>query len=205
MITGYNEEGYEIQGPLTKKPDFMAWHMVGTSEIGVMDFGVVRRTEKPSTAVAVRDALWFAIECPQWVHDNYAAGSEGYDRWIAMLRAGEADGFGGAYNAVVWQECREMATLFLLEAEKRLGLDSRASRSALKRYLGVTAGLKQMARIFPFTVSDEEKRENVRNPEKIKKAVSVLEEVKACEEDGKRSLKSILNKLQKPISGKGLI
>lgn len=101
------------------------WYEVGNSQIGVLDIGIMSKCEKVSTIVTVKDALSAVTKgIPAGVHEKYATGLEGYDRWIVALQSGNGDGFGVAYNAVVWNECREMAVGFLKEMESRLNIDS---------------------------------------------------------------------------------
>jgi len=93
-------------------------------------------------ASTVKRAFEFALEhskSPPQPKSPYKAGIAGYDNWISALETGKVGGFGNAYNAVVWNECRGFAVQFLKEAKERLDNELNTLFDEAIEYYGTTA------------------------------------------------------------------
>jgi len=202
VITGHDDTGYFYQGPLAdegKGP--LPWQKLGESEIGWIEIFSVQKADAPSDADAVKAALKFAVaygrDASEWTHDHYAGGLAAYDLWIDSLAKGAADGFGLAYNAVVWAECRKLAPAFLREAKGRLPRELAAQfDEAIAHYDVVAKQLEIVAQQFPFlNVSNEQKVANAKDPARVKAALEALRTAKAAEDKGLTVLESLLKNL----------
>ncbi len=197
-IYGYDDVGYYFRGPGSEagrgpKP----WDEVGESEIGVLELYSVRPGEPSSDEETVKGALEFALEHSEgpekWIFPNYSSGIAGFDSWIAGLKEGIASRDGLAYNAAVWNECRQYAVEFLTEAKERLDLVDEFDE-AIEHYSIVAENLKGLTELCPLvfppdfskTVEDEEKRS---------RAASYLCSAREAELAGLRSLIMIFKKL----------
>ncbi len=88
-------------------------------------------------------------------------GLPGYDAWIKAFQGPKAldhkaGGFGQAYNAQCWAECRRHAVAFLEEARQRLGAARLKDEfdEAVRQYKVVRDNLDAVAKLFPFHLSD---------------------------------------------------
>lgn len=198
VVCGYDDEGYIFCG-LGKGKGHKPWKELGDSEIGVLEMYAVKPGQASDDATTVKDAFSFVLEhskSPEkWVFPKYKAGLAGFDNWIHALETGKADGFGVAYNAVVWSECRGFAVRFLKEAKERLGDElSPLFDEAMEHYKVVAESLKRISEIFPFRGPGTEGDE-VKDPERVKKAIEHLRDAKKAEESGLRSLDKLLKEL----------
>jgi len=202
VITGYDNVGYIYRGPGCcdgKGPT--PWRKLGDTGIGVVWVMIVKPGTAADDAATVKAALEFApkhAENPkEWIFPKYRAGPAGFDLWIKALRDGTADGFGTAYNAAVWAECRHFAVGFLKEAKARLGGRAAAHfDDAIARYEVVAKNLAEVAETFPFlNVSDEQKKANVKDETRLKKAVACLEAARQAEAEGLKALAKIVAEL----------
>ena len=199
VVYGYDEgAGYYFSGPgcdegRGPKP----WQELGDTEIGVIEMYSLKPGQAADDIQAVKEALAFALEHAaspsKWIFPKYKAGLAGYDNWICALEGGNADGFGMAYNAAVWCECRSYAVLFLKEAQERL--ERRAAAlfdQALDQYQAVSENLQAVAEAFPFHGLEPE---HIRDEARIRKAIDALQTARDAEAGGLETLQRIVNEL----------
>ncbi|MCK5526319.1 MAG: hypothetical protein KAJ05_04175 [Candidatus Latescibacteria bacterium] len=202
VIHGYDDTGYYFNGPLCdsgKGP--LPWRKLGDTEIGALEVIVVRPGKPASPEQTVRQALNFALEhsgSPEkWIFPKYQAGLAGYDLWIEALLENKAHGFGTAYNAVVWAECRRFAADFLREAKARLdGSLHPLFDEAILHYTEVSRNLGKVSETFPFlNIPDEVKEANMKDESRRRRAVEALTAGRSAEGKGLRVLKQIAAEL----------
>ena len=191
VIHAYDAAGYHFKGPgCDEGKGTCPWEKLGDTGIGVIETYVVKPGTAADDAQVVKAAFQFALEASQspdeYVHADYQAGLPGYDLWLAAFEEGKADGFGTAYNAAVWAECRHFATEFLREAKSRLnGHSSTSFDQAIATYEKVARNLQTVAETFPFLdTSDEQKAASVKDPDRVQKAVGSLKEARRAEAAG---------------------
>jgi len=198
VVCGYDDTGYYFSGPgcgegKGPKP----WQELGDSGIGVLEVYSVKPGKTANDAQTVKEALTFALEHStspaKWIFPRYKAGLAGYDTWIRALEYGTADGFGMAYNAAVWCECRSYAVLFLQEAKERLGGQvASLFDEAIKRYQVVYENLKTATDSFPFHGLEPE---HIKDQARIRTALDALRTAREAEAGGLETLQRIVNEL----------
>ncbi|MDY7041297.1 MAG: hypothetical protein SVX38_10590 [Chloroflexota bacterium] len=196
VVYGYDDSGYYFSGPgcdggKGPKP----WQELGNSGIGVIEMYSVKPGEMADDAQTVKEALAFALEHAtspaKWIFPEYKAGLAGYDNWIRALEGGTADGFGMAYNAAVWCECRSYAVSFLQEAKERLGGQVAALfDEALERYQVVHENLQTVAEAFPFHGMEPG---HIKDRARIRTALDALRTARHAEAGGLEALQRIVN------------
>ncbi len=193
VVYGYDDVGYYYSGPLCgdgagPKP----WRDLGESDIGVLEMYSLVKGEAADDRTTVKEALAFALEFAEspakWVFPKYKAGLGGFDNWIRALEAGNADGFGTAYNAAVWHECRHFAVEFLKEAKERLGGPAAPFDEAIANYEVVAENLKKVAELFPFHGL---KSEHIQDESRGAEAAEALRAAREAEEAGLAALVKI--------------
>lgn len=198
VIHGYDDTGYHFSGPgcdSGKGPK--PWKELGDTGIGCLEVYSVRPAQAADDRKAVREALEFAGEHAtnpeKWVFPKYNTGLAGFDTWIDALETGKADGFGMAFNAQVWSECRDHAVSFLKEAKERIGAQTAPLfDEAREHYEVVAAGLKKAADAFPFFGM---KPEHIKDPERVRTGLESLKTARDAEGLGLESLEKIANSL----------
>jgi hypothetical protein len=198
VVHGYDETGYYFSGPLCddgKGPK--PWRELGKTDIGWLVVHIVRPGEAKDDAAVVKRALEFAVamrdDPDKWSFDVYKMSLAAYDSWIRAIENGKAGGFGTAFNAIVWAECRNHARDFLVEALGRLeGRCDALFEEAIESYAAVAKNLNGVGEIFPFlNTPDAEKEKNVKDPERCAKALEYLGAARAAEESGLKKLEEI--------------
>jgi hypothetical protein len=202
VVDGYDQVGYHFRGPgCSEGKGPLAWQSLGDTGIGVLEMIIVRPAQEAPIAPAVRDALSFAVEMSRnpksFAFPDYRMGLAGYDQWIKALKKNRAGGFGMAYNAAVWSECRRHAVDFLREVHAEFGPDVRALvRDATVYFEEVSRHLNTVAAAFPFlNVSDEQKEDNVRDRDRREAAAEALRDAREHEEMGLQILSRISKSL----------
>ena len=197
-IYGYDDVGYYYRGPGSEegkgpKP----WDEVGESEIGVFELYSVRPGKPSSDEETVKEALEFVLEHSEgpekWIFTNYSSGIAGFDTWMSGIEEGVASRDGLAYNAGVWNECRQFAVEFLNEARERLAFDE--FDEAIRHYSNVAKNLKGLTELCPFVFPPDFSK-ITEDEEKRSRAVNYLGRAKEVEEAGLRSLTKIVKKLK---------
>ena len=198
MINGYDDEGYLFSGPMPEPAKIpKPWQELAAGDIGVIEMYSVKPVKPADDTTTVKQAFEFALEYARspkkWIYDKYKAGLEGFDLWIGTLETDTADGFGMAYNAAVWLECRAYAVEFLKEAKERL--DSKLAPlfdEAISHYDVVARNLKRVEELFPFHTR---KPEHIKDAERRQKAIEALKTARAAEEKGLETLQKIVDQL----------
>lgn len=124
-------------------------------------------------------------------------GLAAYDAWIEALRGGEVEPNGNAYNAAVVQDCRRLAADFLGELaagwQGEAAADERIrslSREAARQYGDAAEELRGLTSLFPFPEGGAPNE-----PDQAKRAIAILEAVKALETEGCLLLEAMLAEL----------
>lgn len=198
VINGYDDEGYLFSGPLPEPAKIpKPWQELASGDIGVIEMYSVKPTKPANDATTVKQAFQFVLEHAKspkkWIYDKYKAGLEGFDLWIGALETDTADGFGMAYNAAVWLECRAYAVGFLKEAKERLD-DKLAPLfdAAISHYDKVARNLKRVEELFPFVTR---KLEHIQDEARRNKAIEALKAARVAEAVGLESLQKIVDQL----------
>ena len=197
VVYGYDNKGYYFSGPgcdSGKGPK--PWKELGDTKIGVLEMYSVKPWQAVDDIRIIKEAFGFVLEhskSPEkWIFPKYKAGLAGFDNWTHALETGIADGFGMAYNAAVWSECRIFAVKFLKEAKEHTGgkLSSLFDEAA-EHYEVVAQNLKNISEIFPFPPKGGEIKDTAR----CTTALGHLMSAKKAEQSGLRALEKMLSKL----------
>jgi len=193
-ILGYDDEGYRFHGHgADADSSVRAWNTLGNSDIGVLTVHSVKPGRAVEDDVAVREALSFAVQFARsrdWVWENYTSGPEGFAVWADALKTGRANGFGVAYNAVIWAECRKYAIEFLKSVVARGVLSRDEVQVAREAYEISSSALQEMTEIFPFFGHCES---HIQDQDRVQKGVELLEEIKVAEERALASFEEIVS------------
>ncbi len=197
VVYGYDDNGYYFSGPgcdLGKGPKL--WNELGNTEIGVLEMYRVKPAQAADDLRTVKEAFEFALEHSQspskWIFPKYKAGLAGFDNWIRALEANKVDRFGMAYNAAVWNECRDFAVRFLKEAKERIdGKLSPLFDEATSHYEMVAHCLNNVSEAFPFPPKGEE----IKDVNRLQTARKFLKDARRAEELGLKTLERIVAEL----------
>jgi hypothetical protein len=211
LIYGYDGAGNylfrDFFGPGGRLPH----GKLGDAEIGWANVRMVRAGKPADDRKALRDAAEFALEHAAGKHSNekWHTGLSGYDTWIKGIQDPNVQkrndfGFGLAYNAQCWAECRRYAVLFLQEAAERLKSDPALAAllaEAQQQYKTVSTNLTAVAEAFPFDTRDQAgMAARAAEPARRDKALQSLRAARAAEEAGLKTLAKIATALP-PIKG----
>jgi len=199
VVYGYDEKGYYYRDFDNSGKGPKPWRELGESEIGVLEMYTVKPGRVADDVRTLKEAFSFVLKHskspPKWIFPKYKAGLAGFDNWIRALEDGKANGFGMAYNAVVWNECRLFAVEFLKEAKGRVGGELKPLfDEALFHYEVVAKNLKSLSETFPFK-GPKTKGEEIKDPARCKAGLEYLRDARKAEEAGLASLEKILRKL----------
>ncbi|MCK4529095.1 hypothetical protein KAW18_17150 [candidate division WOR-3 bacterium] len=199
VIYGYDDKGYFFLDPQCdsgKGPKL--WEELGKGNTGKLEVYTVKPGKVADPVKTVKEAFKFALEYaegrykPTWIDMKFYSGLAGFDHWIEMIKAGKADGFGVAYNAAVWHECRIFAVEFLKEAKGRIGnKHSPLFKEAIKHYEVVAQDLNKVSELFPFPPKGE-----IKDTTRCKVVIECLKEAREAEKRGLESLKKIVQTLE---------
>ncbi|MFO7956158.1 MAG: hypothetical protein R6X33_03575 [Candidatus Brocadiia bacterium] len=213
VVHGYDEEGNYLFHDFDGSVGRTHHTKLGDTGIGLCYLMIVHPREAADERVTVRQALEFALEVAEGKHGHggeYATGLAGYDRWIAALEepetilAGDVAGFGMAYNAACWAECRRHSVGFLREARERLddadlNVDFGA---AIDQYGSVAGSLSKVSELFPFELgADAEMRERLQDGERRSGALEALRTARDAETKGIEVLARIAEALGTAMAG----
>ena len=200
VVYGYDDAaGYYFSGPgCDEGKGPKPWQELGDTEIGVIEMYSVKPGQVADDVQTVKEALAFALEHAtspsKWIFPKYKAGLDGYDNWIRALEDGTADGFGMAYNAAVWGECRGYAVLFLQEAKERLeGRVVALLDEAIDQYQVVSDNLNTVAEVFPFHGMEPK---HIKDEARVRRALEALRTARDAEAGGLEALRGVVNELE---------
>ncbi|GIP36150.1 hypothetical protein [Paenibacillus sp. J2TS4] len=179
---------------------FKPWQELGISQNGLLEMYWLEPGFTTDDREALKEALEFVLEfskgASQWILPGYKVGIDGFDQWIGALSERRADGFGTAYNAAVWSECRKFAVECLKEAEERIGRQGSELNGLLQagaqHYGQVYHYLSKVEKLFPFHQREEE---HIRDEDRLNQAVEALTKARDAEEQALNLLRAIYNKL----------
>jgi len=197
VVYGYDDTGYYFSGPgcdSGKGPK--PWQELGESKIGVLEMFWVKPGQAADDIKTVKEAFELVLEHSRnpskWIFPKYKSGLAGYDNWIHALENGDANGFGMAYNAAVWSECRTHAVQFLKEVKPRInGQLSSLFDEALSHYETVARKLKNVSETFPFPPKGDE----VEDSDRCNKGLKDLRAAQQAEKLGLETLEKIRSEL----------
>jgi hypothetical protein len=175
---------------------------LGNTVIGFACAVSAERGERADLHKTLRDAVAFALDNAAGKHRSnkaYHAGLEAYDVWIKAcgdesLATKAGVGFGAAYNAACWSECRRMAAGFLKLAAARTGEPElvKALNAAATHYQKVADHLTAVHKLLPFDAKDQPKMAaQFAQADRRAKVVAELQAASAAEAQGLESLKAI--------------
>jgi len=197
VVYGYNDKGYYFSGPKCDSDrGHKPWKELGNSEIGVLEMYAMKPKQPADDIKTIKEAFEFVLEHSKspakWIYPKYKAGLAGYDNWIHALETGKAHGWGMAYNAVVWSECRNFAVQFLKETKEQIGGKfSSLFDEATSHYEVVAQNLNKVSETFPFPPKGDE----VKDINRCRTALKYLKDARNAEESGLRALEKILGEL----------
>ncbi|MBT3602050.1 MAG: hypothetical protein HN521_03195, partial [Candidatus Latescibacteria bacterium] len=168
------------------------WNTLGHSDMGMLVVHSVKPGLATEDEIAVREALSFAVQFGRsrdGLFDNYTSGPEGFSVWANALETGQANGFGVAYNAVVWAECRHYAVEFLKSVVARGVLSRDELQDAREAYETSHQALQEISELFPFFGHQSD---HVKDEGRIKKAVELLYHVRDAEERALHTFEEII-------------
>ena len=199
VVHGYDGEGYYYRDFDNSKKGSKPWQKLGDTGIGVIEMYVVKKGNPADDSGTVREAFAFVLEHStnpkKWIHPKYQSGITGYDTWITALETNKADGVGNAYNAAVWNECRQLATTFLEEAKRRLNEElAPLFDRAIGPYEKVAENLERVTKLFPFT-GPNTKGDEIKEPERVQTGLEHLKAARTAEKEGLNALSMILKNL----------
>ena len=194
LITGYDDGGHYL---------FIDFATGETARLHHENLGFIWQQFPalgPSTddRAAVRAALTTAAALAAGEgFDSSSCGLRSYDNWIAGLADAQdgKPGFGAAYNAACWADCRRFAVPFLLEAKRRLDDETLAPHSdeAIRRYRVASDNLDEVAALFPFVFGEDEQMvARFRDDARRRQAREALTAARSAEEAGVAALRSLL-------------
>jgi hypothetical protein len=195
VVYGHDDEGLFFSGPgCDEGRGPKSWRELGDTEIGVIEMYSVKPGQAAGDAQTVKEALAFALEHAtgpaKWIFPDYRAGLAGYEAWIRALEGGAADGFGMAFNAAVWSECRSYAVQFLKEAKEHLaGKVSALLDEAVGQYQVVAENLERVTGAFPFHGLEPE---HIKDEERIRTSLEALRAARDAEAGGLEALQKIV-------------
>jgi len=205
VIYGYDSAGdylFDQFGAPGRKPHAT----LGKSDIGVACVKVVTLCTPADDRKTVREALVFAVKHGLGAgrQEQYETGLAAYDLWARALRdeklatEDQTIGFGCAYNAQCWFECRRNAVGFLKQAKDRLGNGklSPLFDEAIGHYEAVAAELSAVAQAYPFsTAKQDEMAARIKDKTTRLRAAGALEKARDAEKAGLTVLAEIARRL----------
>lgn len=193
VIVGYDDVGYRFHGHgADVNTPARAWQTLGDADTDILVVHSVKPGRAVEDEVAVRQALAFAVQFARsrdWLFENYTSGPEGFSVWAKALSEGQANGFGVAYNAVVWAECRKYAVEFLKSVVARGILSRDEVQPARTAYETSSAALQELATVFPFFGYNSD---HVKEADRIQKGVVLLEQIREAEDRALTALEEIV-------------
>ena len=205
VIVGYDQNGNYLYDDFGRKIGQKHHSKLTDNPTGMATVLMVLGGQGTDDRTAVREAMFFAVEhgAGKHSHEKWHTGLAGYDTWIKALGndkaiADKAFGFGLAYNAQCWAECRHFDVAFLKEAAGRLD-EARLKPmfdEAIGHYTTVSKNLTAVAEMFPFKSGDGKGMDaRAQNASLRAKAVKALTAARTAERAGLKTLAQIAEAL----------
>lgn len=201
VVHGYDGDGNYLYRDFGGKTGKRHHTKLGDTGIGWLCMVLATKGKAADDRTTVREAFRFAVEHGAGKHSNdkWHTGLTGYETWIKALEddeavKGDVIGFGCAYNAQCWAECRRNAVDFLEEAKKRIDDEKLGPLfdEAIQHYTVVRDNLNAVANLFPFKLGDEKgMNQRIRDADRRAKALEALKAARGAEEAGLKVLAKI--------------
>ncbi|WP_372997169.1 helix-turn-helix transcriptional regulator [Lutispora sp.] len=197
LIAGYDEKGYYYIDPDSMKiAGPKLYNELGESEWGILEIHIIRPGSISDNLKTLKDIFEYAINVNNpHIHQpnqGYTMGTDAYRVWWESVSKGKADYYGMAYNASFWANCKNLATLFLLEGKLRIGIMDDLFDEAISNYKNASRLLHTLSLMFPV------QRENEYiSQEQREKAVEILQAAQKYEINGLRKISNILDEIYK--------
>ena len=203
VVHGYDADGNYLYRDFGDKTGKRHTTKLGDTAIGWLCMVIATKGQAVDDRTVLREACLFAVEHGAGKHSKelWHTGISGYDAWIAALEdpkkcsKDDVIGFGCAYNAQCWAECRRNAVKFLRRADRRLGDDKQAAAlldEAIRHYTVVRDNLNIVAKTFPFNVGDKKgMKARILEADRRAKAVKALKTPRKAEQAGLETLAKI--------------
>lgn len=136
--------GDDCGGMTPARLTFGSWKEFG-AEIHAASY-TFRKIEPAPARVAALAALAYAVDLYDHPDSHrwppYEVGAAAWENWIAALRAGKAHPHGNWWNAMVWSECRRMASRYFGELEALFPANSAAMKALGISYARIADALE---------------------------------------------------------------
>ena len=205
VIVGYDRDGNYLFDDFGRKIGRKHYSKLTDNPTGLATVLLVLGGHPADDRTTVREAMLFATAhgAGEHSHEKWHTGLAGYDTWIKALGddkaiADKAFGFGLAYNAQCWAECRRFAVAFLKEAAERLDEPRLGPMfdQAIGHYTIVSKNLTAVAEMFPFKSGDDKgMAARSRNASLRAGAVKALAAARTAERAGLKTLGRIAEAL----------
>ncbi len=204
VIYGYDDDKRVFRCRDVRMDGDLPYEKLGRGEVTELYVLTVTGSQPVDKLTMLRGALRLAIN---HAHTQYAELLEGshrnglaaYDAWIEAFENRTADPFGNSVNVGKVADAREFAARFLWElSEKEEGLASTdqgyevtaIALQAAEQYGAVAERLAELRGMFPFPQGGEP-----REDAQAERAIRLLREAKAAEEQGVELLERMLEAL----------
>ena len=153
LIAGYDDDGFLVLQPWAPKVDFPparltfgSWKELG--DVFHVNFYILTSVTPGEHRKAVLDSLDYAVD----LHTNpakhtsrdYGVGPDAYANWIdAAAKFGASHG--NWWNATVWSECRQMASQYFGEIQRRYGDVAQAASELTGIYADIAGALGRLS------------------------------------------------------------
>lgn len=190
-----------VHGEYEASSGHKRWQELGTSQTGLLEMYWVEPGFTTGDMDTLKEALEFSLDLSkrksQSIFPGYHSGLDGYDCWIRALTDRSVDGFGHAYNAAVWSECRYFAAAFLKEANERLrGPLTPLFEMGVELYNNVHYHLSQVAEEFPF---HQRQSYHIKETIRLEKALVHLRQARDFESRALETLSKLYRKLNDSV------
>ena len=198
VIHAYDDRGY-LFSPSESDHGHKPWQELGNTEIGLLQVWVLSAVEPAEDTKTVHDVLEYTIEASaggdDFIGPPSKLGLPGYDLWIHEVEAGQFEGFGMAYNATCWAQCRYFAVAFLREAAERIGGNERLWKEATAHYQIVSDSLGRVNRLYPFDPAISPGFGYDMSESTRRAAADHIRTARSTEEAGLRTIQKLLGQL----------
>lgn len=196
--TGYYYKGLFCQNGKGPKP----WQDLKKIRSNAFEMYVVKPGEKSDDKKIIKDALEFILDfnniSEKYTYAGFKTGLAAYDLWLQMLQEGKAKGYGMAWYTEFWSACRKYTVPFLDAAKKQLTPQyDTLFNDAIEQYAVVTECLSRLSELFPYlnVSSEQDYNVHVKDADRIKRGIELLETARKAESHGLEVLKKIANQL----------